>query len=248
MLAGGQVALVTGAGRGLGAATAQALSQNGAKVVLCDVDLPPAESQAANIRAAGGEAIALENDISRPAEAERVVQAVLEHYGRLDILVNNAGICPRISIDDMTEAAYDQIMDVNLKSVFFLSRAAGNAMKANRWGRIINVSSTGGRTGGIFNATVYSASKAGIMSMTKAFARHFAPYNILVNCIAPGSVNTRLMANLPQPSLDAAISQVPLKRLADPAEIAQVIVFLASEGASYMTGATVDVNGGAVMP
>jgi 3-oxoacyl-[acyl-carrier protein] reductase len=143
---------------------------------------------------------------------------------------------------------YDRIMNVNLKSVFFLSRAAGNAMRANGWGRIVNVSSTGGRTGGIFNATVYSASKAGIMSMTKAFARHFAPDGILVNCIAPGSVNTRLMANLPQASLENAIAGVPLKRLADPAEIAQVIVFLASDGASYMTGATVDVNGGAVMP
>lgn len=244
----GRVAIVTGAGRGLGAAAAQALSDSGARVVLCDIDLPQAEAAAAGIRAAGGEAVALGNDISRPAETERVVQAALEQYGRLDILVNNAGICPRISIDDMTEAAYDQIMDVNLKSIFFLSRAAGNAMKPNRAGRIINVSSVGGRTGGIFNATVYSASKAGIMSMTKAFARHFAPDNILVNCIAPGTVNTRLMTNLPQQSLENAISGVPLKRLADPAEIAQVIVFLASEGASYMTGAVLDVNGGALMP
>jgi len=248
MLAEGRVAIVTGAGRGLGAATAQALSQNGASVILCDVDLPQAESEAGNIRATGGTAIALGSDVSRPPEAERLVQAALKHYGRLDILVNNAGICPRISIDEMTEEAYDQIMNVNLKSVFFLSRAAGNAMKTNRWGRIVNVSSTGGRTGGIFNATVYSASKAAIMSMTKAFARHFAPDNILVNCIAPGTVNTRLMTNLPQQSLETAVSQVPLKRLADAAEIAQVIVFLASEGASYMTGSTVDVNGGAVMP
>ena len=244
----GLVAIVTGAGRGLGAACAQALSQGGARVVLCDIDLAQAESVADGIRKAGGEALALGNDISRPAEAEGLVQAAVAQYGRLDVLVNNAGICPRISIDDMTETAYDQIMDVNLKSVFFLSRAAGNAMKPNGRGRIINVSSTGGRTGGIFNATVYSASKAGIMSMTKAFARHFAPHNILVNCIAPGTVNTRLMTNLPEASLENAISGVPLKRLADPAEIAQVIVFLASQGASYMTGAIVDVNGGALMP
>ena len=247
MSAAGQVALITGAARGLGAATAYALSQNRIKVVLCDIDLPQAEATVADIRAAGGEAVAFGHDISKPSETERLVQSALERYGRLDILVNNAGICPRISIDDMTEAAYDQIMNVNLKSVFFLSRAAGNAMKPNGWGRIINVSSTGGRTGGIFNATVYSASKAAIMSMTKAFARHFAPYNILVNCIAPGTVNTRLMTNLPQQSLDTAVSQVPLKRLADPAEIAQVILFLASDAASYKAGATVDVNGGAIM-
>jgi 3-oxoacyl-[acyl-carrier protein] reductase len=242
-----RIAIVTGAGRGLGAATAQALAEAGASVLLCDID-PNVETVAAELRAAGRDAVAVAGDVSKPSETERLVAAAVEHFGRLDILVNNAGICPRIPIDEMTEEAYDQIMDVNLKSVFFLSRAAGNAMKPNRWGRIVNVSSTGGRTGGIFNATVYSASKAGIMSMTKAFARHYAPFNILVNCVAPGTVNTRLMTNLPQPSLDAAISGVPLKRLADPAEVAWVIAFLASDVASYMTGATLDVNGGAIMP
>jgi 3-oxoacyl-[acyl-carrier protein] reductase len=242
-----RVAIVTGAGRGLGAAAAQVLADTGVSVVLCDID-PQVEAVAAELRAKGSEALALVGDVGRPAETERMAAAAVEHFGRLDILVNNAGICPRISIDDMTEEAYDQIMNVNLKSVFFLSRAAGNAMRPNHWGRIVNVSSTGGRTGGIFNATVYSASKAGIMSMTKAFARHFAPDNILVNCVAPGTVNTRLMTNLPPASLDSAVSGVPLKRLADPAEIARVIVFLASDAASYMTGATLDVNGGAIMP
>ncbi len=248
MSVAGRVALVTGAGRGLGAATAHALAQAGAQVVLCDIELPLAEVEAQAIRASGGEAVAVGSDITQLSAIEALVQTAVDSFGRLDILVNNAGICPRISIDAMTEEMYDRIMDVNLKSVFFLSRAAGNAMRANRWGRIVNVSSTGGRTGGIFNATVYSASKAGIMSMTKAFGRHFAPDGILVNCIAPGSVNTRLMANLSAASLENAISGVPLKRLADPAEIAQVIVFLASDRNTYMTGATVDVNGGAVMP
>jgi len=243
-----RVAIVTGAGRGLGAAVGRELSRQGARLVLCDIELALVEQVAAEIIASGGTAIALGTDLARPDEAEQLVAAALEHYGRVDILVNNAAICPRIAIDDMTEAAYDQIMNVNLKAVFFLSRSAGNAMKDRRWGRIVNVSSTGGRTGGIFNATVYSASKAGVMSMTKAFARHFAPYNITVNCVAPGSVNTRLMANLSPQSLEATINQVPLRRLADPLEIATVIAFLASDGASYMTGATVDVNGGAVMP
>jgi 3-oxoacyl-[acyl-carrier protein] reductase len=242
-----RVAIVTGAGRGLGAATAQVLAEGGVRVMLCDID-PQVESVAAELRAAGGDTAALVNDISQPAETEHLVAATLARFGRVDILVNNAGICPRVSIDAMTEETYDKIMNVNLKSVFFLSRAAGNAMKPNHWGRIVNVSSTGGRTGGIFNATVYSATKAGIMSMTKAFARHFAPDNILVNCVAPGTVNTRLMTNLPQTSLDNAIEGVPLKRLADPAEIGRVIAFLASDAASYMTGAIVDANGGAVMP
>ena len=242
-----RVAIVTGAAQGLGAATAKIFAQVGSPVLLCDID-PQVEQVAADLRAGGADTVALVSDISRPAETERVVAAALERFGRLDILVNNAGICPRISIDSMTEEMYDRIMNVNLKSVFFLSRAAGNAMKPNHWGRIVNVSSTGGRTGGIFNATVYSATKAGIMSMTKAFARHFAPDNILVNCVAPGTVNTRLMTNLPQTSLDNAIEGVPLKRLADPSEIGWVIAFLASEACTYMTGAIVDANGGAVMP
>ncbi len=243
-----RVAIVTGAGRGVGAATARLFVREGVRVVVCDIERELIEGVAQELQAAGGSALAAAVDISKPAEAERLVRTALSQFGRVDILVNNAAIYPRVSIDDMTPELYDRIMDVNLKSAFFLSRAAGNAMKANQWGRIVNVSSTGGRTGGIFNATVYSASKAGLMSMTKAFARHFAPFNILVNCVAPGTVDTRLMRDMPDAWLQASINNVPLKRLADPAEIAEVIVFLASEHQTYMTGAIVDVNGGAVMP
>jgi 3-oxoacyl-[acyl-carrier protein] reductase len=243
-----RVAIVTGAGQGLGAATAQEFCRQGAKVFICDIELPLIEQVADEISKAGGEAVAHRVDVSKTDEIEGLVKMTLDRFGRLDILVNNAAICPRIPIDDMTEPAFDKIVDVNLKSVFFLSRAAGNAMKARNWGRIVNVSSIGGRTGGLYAATVYSATKAGVMSMTKAFARHFAPFGINVNCIAPGSVNTRLMANLSPESLQATINAVPLKRLADPVEAARVIAFLASEGASYMTGAIIDVNGGALMP
>jgi 3-oxoacyl-[acyl-carrier protein] reductase len=163
------------------------------------------------------------------------------------VLVNNAGICPRVSIEDMTEALFDRVIAINLKSVFFLSRAAAEVMKANNAGRIVNLSSTGGRTGGIYNATVYSATKAGVISMTKAFARHYAPWNILVNAVAPGAVETRMMTVLPEESLQEVIRTAPLKRLADPVEIANAIVFLSSDMASWMTGATVDVNGGTLM-
>ena len=243
-----RVAIVTGAARGLGAAIAQELSCQGAKVVICDIDATLVEQVADGIRKDGGVAAALRVDVSRLPELDGLVKTALDHFGRLDILVNNAAICPRIPIDDMTEASFDQIVNINLKPVFFLSRAAGNAMKKTRWGRIVNVSSVGGRTGGMYAATVYSATKAGVMSMTKAFARHFAPYAITVNCVAPGSVDTRLMANLSPESLQATIEGVPLKRLADPVEVARVIAFLASEGSSYMTGAILDVNGGALMP
>lgn len=243
-----RVAIVTGAGRGLGEATAWELSRQGASVVLCDIEAALVEQAAGAICAAGGTAIGLRVDVSRIPELDDLVARTLDRFGRLDILVNNAAICPRIPIDDMTETAFDQIVNINLKPVFFLSRAAGNAMKARNWGRIVNVSSVGGRTGGLYAATVYSATKAGVMSMTKAFARHFAPHNITVNCVAPGSVDTRLMANLSPESLKATIESVPLKRLAEPVEIARVIAFLASDASSYMTGAIVDVNGGALMP
>ncbi len=244
----GRVALVTGAGRGVGAAAARLLAQAGARVAVGDIDLPLAEAVAAEIGQAGGAAAAFGHDVARPADCEALIEAVVARFGRLDILVNNAAICPRIPLDDVTEEDFDRIISVNLKSVFFLSRAAGHAMRANGWGRIVNVSSTGGRTGGLYNATVYSASKAGVMSLTKAFARQFARAGILVNCVAPGSVDTRLMRNIPAAALDATLNQVPLARLSQPDEVAAVILFLASDAASYMTGATVDVNGGAVMP
>jgi 3-oxoacyl-[acyl-carrier protein] reductase len=243
-----RVALVTGAGRGIGAATARQLAEAGARVAVADIDLQLAEPVAAEISQGGRAAAAFGHDVARPEACDDLVGAVVARFGRLDILINNAAICPRIPLDDMTEADFDRIVGVNLKSVFFLSRAAGRAMRANGWGRIVNVSSTGGRTGGLFNATVYSATKAGVISMTKAFARQFAPDHILVNCVAPGSVNTRLMSNISAMALDTTLSQVPLARLSEPDEIAAVIVFLASDAASYMTGATVDVNGGAVMP
>jgi 3-oxoacyl-[acyl-carrier protein] reductase len=243
-----RVAIVTGAGQGLGAATAQEFCRQGARVVLCDIEQALVERVADDVRRTGGEVVAHRVDVSKPDEVVELVASAVERYGRMDILVNNAAICPRIHIDDMTEPAFDRIVDVNLKSVFFLSRAAGNAMKQRNWGRIVNVSSVGGRTGGMYAATVYSATKAGVMSMTKAFARHFAPFGINVNCIAPGSVDTRLMTNLPPEALQATINGVPLHRLAEPTEIARVIAFLASEGSSYMTGAIVDVNGGALMP
>ena len=242
-----RVAIVTGAGRGLGAAISRELNTQGIRVALCDIDRDVAETVAAELRAFGVDAAAFGNDISRPEETDRLVTAVIERFGRVDILVNNAAICPRTSIDDMTEDGFDAIIDVNLKSVFFLSRAAGNAMKERNWGRIVNISSIGGRTGGIFNATVYSATKAAVMAMTKAFARHFAPYNILVNCVAPGGMETRLMENLSAASLQSTIDGIPLRRLADPSEVARVVAFFASDGPTFVTGATVDANGGALM-
>lgn len=244
MLLENKVILITGAARGIGAAAARRMVEEGAKIAAADIDMDEASTVA---RELGGSAAAFHCDVSDLEQLEPLIASVVARFGRLDVLVNNAGICPRVSIEDMTEALFDRVIAINLKSVFFLSRAAAEVMKANNAGRIVNLSSTGGRTGGIYNATVYSATKAGVISMTKAFARHYAPWNILVNAVAPGAVETRMMTVLPEESLQEVIRTAPLKRLADPVEIANAIVFLSSDMASWMTGATVDVNGGTLM-
>jgi 3-oxoacyl-[acyl-carrier protein] reductase len=243
----GRVAIVTGAARGIGEATVRKLCREGARVAAVDIDMGELEKAVDAIKAEGGDAVAFRCDVSKPAEIDQLVKDVVAHFGRLDCLVNNAGICPRVSVDDMTEDLFDRLMDINVKSVFFLSRAAGNAMRANNSGRIVNLSSTGGRVGGIFNATVYGGTKAAILAMTKSFARHYAPYNILVNAVAPGAVDTRMMHAMGEESLQGVINAAPLKRLADPMEIANVIAYLCSDEASWMTGSTVDVNGGTLM-
>jgi NAD(P)-dependent dehydrogenase (short-subunit alcohol dehydrogenase family) len=217
-------------------------------VAVNDIDLKAAEFIAAQINDLGGRAKSFGQDVSRPAQCDALVAEVVTRFGRLDILVNNAGIVPRLSIEDMTEDVFDSVVAVNMKSVFFLSRAAVRDMARRRWGRIVNMASTGARTGGLVDATIYSATKAAIVSMTKSFARAYAKDGILVNAVAPGSVDTRMMAGINDEALRTVLDGVPLGRLSEPAEIARVVAFLASDACSYMTGATVDVNGGAVMP
>ena len=241
-----RVAVVTGAAHGIGAATADVLSAQGATVAVVDIDLPAAEQVAAAINDSGRKAKAYKCDVSRPAEVDQLVKNVVADFGRLDILVNNAGICPRISIADMTEDWFDRIVNVNMKSVFFLTRAAAENMKLRRWGRVVNISSTGGRIGGVYNATVYSGTKAAIIAITKTMAREYAAFGILVNSVAPGAVDTPMMTK-GMANLDAYVQTVPLKRLSQPVEIAHSIAHLCAEETTWVTGATLDVNGGVVM-
>lgn len=242
-----RVAIVTGAARGIGAATATLLALHGARVVVSDIDEMVAQTVVDAIVATGGEAANLPCDVSRPAQVEQLVADVVARWGKLDILVNNAGICPRIPVEEMTEDWFDRITNINMKSVFFLSRAAAESMKVHKYGRIVNVSSTGGRIGGIHNATVYSATKAGVLSMTKSLARHYAPWNILINAVAPGAVDTRMFEAVPPDKVAAYVDTVPLKRLASPMEIAHGILPFCQSEMSWVTGATLDVNGGVVM-
>jgi 3-oxoacyl-[acyl-carrier protein] reductase len=241
-----RVAIVTGAARGIGEATARVLAEKQAVVAVVDIDIDSADKAAEAICASGGQARAFRCDVSKPAECDQLVKDVVSAFGKLDILVNNAGICPRIPIADMTEEWFDKIINVNLKSVFFLTRAAAEAMKPQRWGRIVNISSTAGRIGGLVNATVYSGTKGGIQMMTKSMAREYAPFGILINSVAPGAVDTPMLTQ-GHTGLDNYIQTIPLRRLAKPTEIANSIVHLCSEETTWVTGATLDVNGGVVM-
>jgi NAD(P)-dependent dehydrogenase (short-subunit alcohol dehydrogenase family) len=242
-----KAAIVTGGARGIGAAIARAIGETGARVVVADLDLAGAERAVEALRADGIDATATRVDVGRVTEARELVAATVRSFGRLDVLVNNAGICPLATIEETTEELFDRIVAVNLKGTFFASQAAIAPFKAQRSGRIVNIASVGGKTGGIMPVSVYSATKAGIISLTKSFASYLAPFGVTVNAIAPGPATTDLTRDWPADRMQALAEAIPLKRLARPEDIAPVAAFLASDAAGYLTGETVDVNGGLLM-
>ena len=240
----GKVAIVTGAARGLGAATAKVLSEQGARVALADLRLEEIEAVAAQCL---GETRCYRVDVSNVEQLRQFVGDVVRDFDAIDVLVNNAGICPRLPFVDSTEDDWERIVGINAKSQYFLMQAVCAVMKGQGGGRIVNIASTGGRVGSFANASIYSGTKGAIVMFTKSVAREVAADGILVNCVAPGLMDTDLMRNLPPERLEAICAQVPLKRLADPKEIAHAVLFLASSECSYATGATFDINGGWVM-
>jgi 3-oxoacyl-[acyl-carrier protein] reductase len=233
------VALFTGSARGMGRAMAEVLAEAGHRVVGLDRLVQDAGPLARTIAA----------DLLDPAVPRQVVDDVLAGEGRLDVLVHNAAVfvpdhpLPEVTLDD-----YVRQTGVNLRAVFFLSQAAAEAMRPNGWGRIIAISSVGARTGGVSNSAVYNAAKAGVISLMKNFARNYGRYGITANAVAPGAIEGFMTAHLTEAERAAVIAGVPLGRFADPREVATVVGFLASDGASYVNGATIDVNGGWVMP
>ena len=237
----GKTALVSGAARGIGLAIASALHSAGAQVILADVDIVTAQSEAALL---GQRALALPLDVAAVDRCRTVIDDAVAQAGQLDILVNNAGIAPIHPIDEVDAALFDRIIAVNLRGVFFLSQAAAQHMRARQCGRIINISSIGGKTGGKASLPVYVATKAGVFALTKTFANYLAPHGT-VNCIAPGPTVSALTDAWNDPQLMAQLrEEIPLKRLGQPADYGGAAVFLASEAASFITGATLDVNGG----
>lgn len=242
-----KVAVVTGGSRGIGRAIALKFAENGAAVVINYNSSPgAAEDAVKKITEAGGKAAAFKADVSDFKQAEALIKFTIETFGDLGILVNNAGITRDQLIMMMPEADWDAVINTNLKSAFNCSKAAVKHMMRKRTGRIINIASVAGQMGNP-GQTNYSASKGGQIAFTKALAREVAARNVTVNAIAPGFVDTEILDAMPPETLEAALKLVPLGRKGKPEEIAFAAAFLASDGAAYITGQVLGVDGGMAM-
>jgi 3-oxoacyl-[acyl-carrier protein] reductase len=242
----GRVAIVTGGSRGIGLASARLLAEDGASVVVSGRDAGRLEAATRELESAGAAVLALRADARKREDADRLVDAARERFGRIDVLVNNAGMTRDQLLVRMKDDDWDQVLDANLRSVFLMTRAVGKVMMRQRSGRIINISSTAGAMGNAGQVN-YSAAKAGVLGLTKAAARELAHWNILVNAVAPGLIETDMTAGLPAETREALLAQVPLKRIGGAREVAEVVRFLAGDGAAYITGQTIHVNGGLYM-
>ncbi|MGG4220755.1 3-oxoacyl-[acyl-carrier-protein] reductase [Paenibacillus jamilae] len=243
----GKTALVTGASRGIGRSIALALAEAGANVAVNYAGSEAAATEVAElIRAKGVEAITVQANVGRAEEADQLIKDVIGAWGKIDILVNNAGITRDNLIMRMKEEEFDQVIETNLKGVFNCLKAATRPMMKQRAGRIINISSVVGVLGNAGQAN-YVAAKAGVIGLTKSSARELASRGITVNCVAPGFIDTEMTQVLADDVRDNMLSGIPLARLGRPEEIADVVLFLASDASSYMTGQTLHVDGGMYM-
>lgn len=242
----GQVAIVTGAGRGMGKATALTLARDGAAVVVNDVRRELAEAVAEEIKAAGGRALDFVADVSNEAEVQAMVVAAVEQLGSVDILVNNAGILRSTTpLEDIPLQEWELMMTINVTGVFLCTKAVLPIMKAKRSGKIVNVSSSAGRSTSTFGGAHYTTSKAAVLGLSRHTAREAAPYNINVNAVAPGSMDTEMVRELATPEhMQSESQKIPLRRLGTAQDEANLVAFLCSEESSYITGATIDINGG----
>jgi len=244
----GKVAIVTGARRGMGRSHALALAREGVKVVVSDISLEDCQKVVEEIEREGGEAMAIKCDVTKKKEVEEMVKKTIDKWEKIDILVNNAGICQFKPFLELTEEDWDRTLDINLKGYFLVAQAVAKEMVKRKSGVIINIASVAmGQTGIGFPALVhYCASKGAIVAMTEAMALELAPYNIRVNAISPGAIETPMIDPVKKDPkmLEGVLSRIPLRRVGRPEEVSNLVLFLASDASSYMTGSDVVIDGG----
>ena len=244
----GKVAIITGSARGIGKAIAGQLACAGCSVVIADIDLTLAQATAQEIVALRcTPAIPKALNVTDLASVDCLVADVVAELGRIDILVNNAGVQSYVTYDDMALEEWNRVMQVNLTGTFLCCKAVTPVMQSQRWGRIINLSSMSARTGGQASPPNYTASKAGVIGLTKALARTLGRHNVTVNALAPGIIDTDMISHWTDAQRVSWQNQIPLGRLGTPEDVGQAVLFLASDLASYVTGVVLDVNGGYVM-
>jgi len=246
MMVQDKVAIVTGGAQGIGKSIAMLLARNGADIVIADINAAQAEATAKEIEASGRKAIAVVADISQFSEAERMGKTVMDTFGTVDILVNNAGITRDNLFLKMKEEEWDAVIAINLKSVFNCAKAVVRFMSKQRAGKIVNIASVVGQMGNIGQAN-YGASKAGIIGLTKTLAQEFASRGITVNAVAPGFIETEMTRALPEKVREEFLHRIPFGRMGTPEEVADAVLFLASDASRYITGQVINVNGGLYM-
>ena len=244
----GRIALVTGAGQGMGKAVAKALAARGAKVSVNDLDLDKAELTTEELQQDGAEAMTLPGDVIKADEVRRMVEDTVERFGAVHILVNNAGMLRPTKVIDISEEEWDWVVEVNLKGTFLCSQAVLPAMQEAGWGRIVNFSSTAGKNISTVGGAHYTAAKAGILGFTRHLAKEMAEFGITVNSVCPGLIDTEMVrSTIDDERTRAYADSFPISRLGKPEEVAELVVFLCSNRAAYITGASLDINGGDLM-
>ena len=244
----GKFAVVTGAARGMGYAVAKRLAAAGAGVVINDINAEAAARAASELGAAGYTALAVPGDVTLASDVGRLMARAVEHYGEVNILVNNAGILRPTPVIDIGEDEWDLVVNVNLKGTYLCSRAVLPVMQKTGWGRIVNFSSTAGKNVSTVGGAHYTAAKAGILGFTRHLAKEVAGYGITVNAVCPGLIDTEMVrSTISTERAQAYAGSFPIKRLGEPFEVAELVAFLASDRAAYITGASLDINGGDLM-
>lgn len=242
----GKVAIITGAGQGIGKTTALRFARDGAKVAVVEINEETGQSAADEVDEQGSEALFVQADVADHADAQRMIQTVHDHFGQIDVLINNAGILRDAQLHKMEETDFDDVINVNLKGTFNCTQAVAPIMREQGSGSIVNAASVVGIHGN-FGQTNYVASKAGVIGMAKTWAKELGRKGVRVNAVAPGFIGTEMIQSMPEKVIDQMQSQVPMGRLGDPEEVAAVYAFLASDEASYINGTVISVDGGVVV-